>query len=122
MKLEFDSPLDFTDGAVIPADIAATMKYIVFIDTANPPVKSYPVAQSAVTGAVKNANGSYHVVVDCVKGDATGFTPVAGTTYHCAVQDSVMENGTNVLSAESPILSYTYEPVAAAPANFTIAS
>lgn len=121
MKLEFDSPLDYTDGTVIDPTVAATLKYIAFIDTANPPVKSYPIAQSAVTNGTKNANGSVHVVADCVKGDATGFVPVAGTTYYCAVQDSVIENGQTVLSAESNILSVTYEPSPAAPANFSIA-
>lgn len=116
MKLEFDSPLDYTDGT--PIDPTALVSYTVFIDTVTPPAKSYPVAASAITAATANANGTKHVTVDCVKGDATGFKPVAGTTYYCAVEDSV--NG--VLSPESPILSYTYAPAPNAPGNFTLAS
>lgn len=122
MKLEFDSPLTYTDGATIDPTVAATLKYIAFIDTADPPVKSYPIAASAVAAGTKNANGSVHVTVDCAKGDAVGFTPVAGTAYYIAVQDQVTEGSQTVLSAESAVLSYTYEPAPSAPANFSIAS
>lgn len=122
MKLEFDSPLNYTDGAVIDPVVAATMKYIVFIDTANPPVKTYPVSASAVAAGTKNANGSVHVTVDCVRGDATGFTPVPGTTYFVAVEDEVTEGAQTVLSAESQILSVTYVQTPSAPQNFTVAS
>ncbi|MDE2097492.1 MAG: hypothetical protein KGL39_09625 [Patescibacteria group bacterium] len=122
MKLEFDSPLDYTTGAAIDPTTLASLAYTVFIDTVNPPVKSYPVASSAVANATTNANGTKHITVDCVAGDATGFTPIPGTKYFCAVQDSVSEGGTPVLSAESPVIEYTYDLTPTAPANFGVGS
>lgn len=115
MKIEFDSPLQFTDGASIPG--ADPIAYSVLIDTVTPPVKSYPVAASAIAAATKNADGSLHITVDCVKGDAVGFTPVPGTTYYCAAQDAV----NSVNSAETAILSVAYNPTPAAPRNFSLA-
>lgn len=122
MKVTFTSPLDFASGAAIPAAVAATLAYTLFIDTVNPPVKAYPVDPAAVKAATPNADGSATVMVDCEKNEATGFTPVPGTTYFIAVQDSVQEGGSAVLSPESPILTYNYEPQPAAPGNFSVAS
>lgn len=122
MKLEFDSPLDFVDGTAIDATTLATLQYTAYIDTTTPPAKAYPVAASAVAKATKNANGTMHVTVDCVDGDATGFVPVLGTKYYCAISDQVTEAGEPVLGAESPILEYTYEAVPAAVGNFSVDS
>jgi|SRR5690242_2061627 len=122
MKFEFDSPLNYTDGTVIDSTVAATMAYTIFVDTVTPPVKSYPVPASLVAAGTKNANGSVHVTVDCSKGELTGFTPVAGTTYYCAIEDSVVEGGQKVLSPESPVITYLNVGVPQTPANFSVAS
>lgn len=116
MKLSFDSPTKFTDDTAIPSADAIT--YTVLIDTVTPPVKSYPVAASAVAAATKNADGSLHITVDCLKGDAVGFTPVAGTTYYCAAEDAV----NSVNSPETAVLTYAYNPQPAQPGNFSVAS
>jgi hypothetical protein len=122
MKVTFTSPLNFAGGAAIPAAIAATLAYTLFIDTVNPPAKSYPVDPAAVAAATKNADGSSTITVDCLKNQAVGFTPSPGTTYYIAVEDNVQEGGNAVVSPESPILTYTYELQPAAPGNFSVAS
>lgn len=122
MKLTFTSPLKYVDGTAIDATVLASLTYQVFIDTVSPPVKSYPVAAAALSAAVVNADGTKTVTVDCVKGDATGFTPVLGTKYYCAVEDTVDENGNAVTSPSSAVVAYTYEAQPSAPSGFTVAS
>lgn len=122
MKVTFTSPLDFVSGAAIPSGVLGTLAYTLFIDTVNPPQKSYPVAAAAIAAAKANTDGSLTITVDCEKGEATGFTPVAGTAYFIGIEDSVQEGGTTVLSPESPILNYTYQPQPATPGNFSVGS
>lgn len=123
MKLEFDSPLNFTDGDVIPADIASTLAYTVFADTVSPPVQTFPVPAALVAAGTKNANGTVHVTIDLLKGDLTGFTPKPGATYFFAIKDSVKEGSQTVDSAESAIVTATAPALTPeAPGNFSIAS
>ncbi len=117
MKISFDSPTQFTDGSAIPS--ADPISYQVFIDTVTPPAKSYPVAAAAVAAATKNADGSLHITVDCLQGQAVGFTPVAGTTYYVAAADTV---NSETSAESSPVATYTYNPTPEAPRNFSIAS
>lgn len=121
MKLEFDSPLDYTDGTVIDPTVAATMAYTVFADTVNPPVKTFPVPAAIVAAGTKNANGTVHVTIDLLKGDLPGFTPAPGVLYYFSIKDTVQENGAAVSSADAPVVSSTYQPTPQVPANFTLA-
>lgn len=106
MKIAFDTPLVGTDstGAAVtltPTQEAA-LTYTVFVDTVNPPVKSYPATLSKLTTApTANANGSQRVTVDAVKD--LGLTIAAGTTYFVAVEDAL---GT-AISPETAVLTYT---------------
>lgn len=122
MKLEFDSPLTYTDGVAIDPTVAATMAYTIFADTVNPPVKSYPVPAALVAAGTKNANGSVHVVVDVAAGQLPGFMPAPGVLYYFSIKDTVQENGAAVSSADAPVVSNTYQPVPQPPVNFSLAS
>jgi hypothetical protein len=103
MKISFDTTLTGKDqtGAVVTlsaADVAALV-YTAFIDTVNPPVKSYPIPAAFIIGTV-NANGSVHVTVDAA---SLGVVVQDNVPYFIALQDSL---GTNV-SAETSILTFT---------------
>lgn len=113
MLISFTTATKNTDGSAITP--AAVMKYILFIDTVNPPVKSYPVPDALVTSGITQPDGSKLVHVDAVKD--LGLAPTPGTTYFVAAEDS--ENGT--LSAETGIASVVYTPIPMAPGNFTVA-
>ena len=105
MKIAFDTPLVGTDatGAAVTLTAAqiAALTFMVFVDTVNPPVKSYPVTLSKLTTPpTANANGSQRVTVDAVKD--LGLTIETGTTYFVAIEDAL---GT-AISPETAVLTY----------------
>lgn len=104
-KILFVPPTTNTDGSAI----SQALSYTVFIDTVNPPLKSYaiPAADAAV-----NASG----VVSATFAQL-GFTPVNGTTYYAGAT-ATDASGTSVLSAVFP---FTYVVVPNAPTGFTVA-
>lgn len=119
MKIAFDTPLAGTDstGAAVTLTAAqeAALTFTVFVDTVNPPVKSYPVPAANITAATANANGSKRVTVDAVKD--LGLTIVAGTEYFVAVQDALGA----AISAETTVLTFTDVVTPGAPQNPTVA-
>lgn len=117
MKITFDTPLNGTDASgnavTLTAAQIAALTYTIFLDTVNPPVKTYPVPAADLTAATANANGSKRVTVNATD---LGVTPVAGTTYYVAVEDSLG----NAVSPESPILTYLDVVTPGSPANFSV--
>ncbi len=119
MQIAFNTPLTGTDpsGATVQlsaTDIAA-LTYTVFIDTVNPPVKSYAVPTANVTAGTTNADGSKHITVDAIKD--LKLTLVNNATYYVAVED---QEG-NAISPESAVLTYVYKVTPGPVTNFTIA-
>lgn len=108
MKITFTVPTQYDDGSPISAAELATVKYAVFLDTVNPPVKQYPVPP-----ALLQTTGG--VTVDTAKD--LGVTLVPGTTYYVAMDDSV--NGQ--LSDLTSVLTYVYTPKPNPPGNFSFA-
>lgn len=101
-KVSFTLPTANTDGTPITEALSA----IVFIDTVNPPVKSYPVPAGAMV-----ADGSVLTVTFA----QLGFTPVPGTYYAGAEVTDV--DGT---SGMSTVVSFKYEVAPKAPTGFTV--
>lgn len=107
MKIQFDTPLTGTDqnGNAVQlsaADIAA-LTYIIFLDTVNPPVKSYAVPAANVAAGTPNADGSKRITVDAVKDLKLTLTNQA--TYYVAIED---QEG-NAISPETAVLTYVYK-------------
>jgi hypothetical protein len=119
MKIQFDTPLTGTDQSgdtvTLTAAQESALTYTIFVDTVNPPVKSYPLPSSLATPPMTNANGSRHYTVDAVKD--LGITLVPGTTYYIAIEDAL---GTAV-SPETAVLTYTDVVTPSAPQNPTVA-
>ena len=117
MKIAFDTPLNGVDASgntvTLTAAQIAALTYTIFLDTVNPPVKTYPVPAADLAAATANANGSKHVTVNSTD---LGVTPVAGTTYYVAVQDSLG----NAVSPESPVLIYIDAITPGSVQNFTV--
>lgn len=113
MLISFTTPNQNTDGSAISP--TAVMKYLVFLDTVNPPVKSYQVPDANVAAGVAQPDGTVRVAVDAVKDLKAAL--VVGTTYFVGVEDS--ENG--VISAETPIVSVKYNPTPNPVGNFSAA-
>ena len=103
-ELTFTEPTQNTDGSAI----ASPLSYTAFIDTVNPPVKSYavPAANSVAV------NGIVTVTFADI-----GFTPVSGTTYYADV------TATDALGTSAPSNSATfaYDLAPKAPTGFTVA-
>lgn len=115
MKIAFDTPLSGTDttGATVTltATQEAALAFTVFVDTVNPPVKSYPVPAANVAAATANTNGSKRITVDAVKD--LSLTIVPGTTYFVAVADAL---GTTI-SPETAVLTFVDVVTPGAPQN-----
>jgi hypothetical protein len=101
-QVSFTVPTTNNDGS----PITEALSYLVFIDTVNPPVKSYPVPAAAAPVAG----------VLTVKFTDLGFTPVPGTDYFAAADDSDAD-GTSPLSN---IVSFNYGVVPNAPTGFSV--
>jgi hypothetical protein len=120
MKIGFDTPLTGTDdagniGNLSTSQIAA-LTFTAFVDTVNPPVKSYPIPPANVAAGTANANGSKHVTVDGQKD--LGLTLVPGTTYYIALEDALG----NKVSPETAVLTWTDAVTTpSAPANPSVA-
>jgi hypothetical protein len=99
-KVTIQAPTTNNDGS----PITLPLTYTVFIDTVNPPVKSYPVPAAEIT------TGAFVVTFAQL-----GFTPVPGTDYNATV-DCSDTNGTSLMSAD---VSFAYGVVPNAP-TFTI--
>lgn len=106
-KIEFTVATTYTDGTPIPAGTVLT--YLAYIDTVNPPVKSYPVPAADVANAVAGVVTSTFAEL--------GFKPVAGETYYADVTEAT---GTGV-SAASNEATFTVPAVPNAPTGFTVA-
>lgn len=118
MKITFTTPLTDTNGNALAAAALATATYLIFIDTVNPPLASFPVPQANLDAGVVNPDGSKTVVVDAVTD--LKFAPVDGTTYFVAAEDSV----SGISSAESGAVQFTFKaPVITpvAPGNLSVA-
>lgn len=115
MKITFTTPIDYTDGSAIAAAALAAANYTVFVDTVNPPVKSYSVPAANLAAGVKQADGSLLVTVDAVIDLKAPL--VAGTSYFVAAEDTV----SGQVSPETAILTVVYEPTPNSPGNFSAA-
>lgn len=116
MKIRFTTPTDYTDGTAIAAAALAAATYMIFLDTANPPVKSYKVPAANLSAAIKQVDGSFLVTVDT--SNDLGIVLVPKTTYFVAADDSV--DGVT-FSDETSVLTYTYIPKPNSPGNFSLA-
>lgn len=114
MKISFSTPLLYTDGTTISAAALAAAGYTVYIDTVNPPVKSYTVPAANVAAATVNADGSKQVTLQATD---VGVVVAPNVTYYVDTADSVSGNA----SAQTAVLTYKYSPVPAAPGNFSLA-
>jgi len=119
MKIAFDTPLTGTDDAGnvgnLTAAQIASLTFTAFVDTVNPPVKSYAVPAANVTAATTNANGSKHITVDAQADLKIALVP--GTTYYIGLKDSLGSN----ISPETPILTWTdLVTTPSAPTGFTV--
>lgn len=119
MLIAFNTPLTGTDptGASVPlsaADIAA-LTYTCFVDTVNPPVKSYAVPVANVDAGVANADGSKRITVDGVKD--LKVPVVNNGTYFIAIED---QEG-NAISPETAVLTYVYKITPGPVTNPTVA-
>ena len=104
-KVSFNAPTKNVDGsAVVAGEITS---YVVFIDTVNPPLKSYtvPAAEAAPVSGVVTATFAQ-----------LGFTPVVGTQYYAGAE-AVAGGGP---SSISNIVSFLYTSAPDAPTGFTI--
>lgn len=100
-EVTIQAPTQNTDGSVI----TEVLSYNVFIDTVNPPVKSFPVPAAVIT------TGTFSVTFAQL-----GFTPVPGTDYFASV-DCSDADGTSVNAAD---VSFKYAVVPNAPTGFTV--
>lgn len=114
MKISFSTPLLFTDGSTIPTAALAQATYTVYIDTVNPPVKSYTVPTANVAAATTNADGSKQVTLQATD---VGVAVAPNVTYYVDTADSVSGNP----SAQTSVLTYKYSPVPNSPGNFSLA-
>ena len=119
MLIAFNTPLTGTDpsGATVPlssADIAA-LTYTCFIDTVNPPVKSYAVPAANVSAATANPDGSKRISVDAVKDLKIAL--VDNATYYVAIED---QEG-NSISPETSVITYVYKVTPGPVTNPTVA-
>jgi hypothetical protein len=118
MKIGFDTPLTGTDASGAPVTLTAAQQaalvFTIFLDTVNPPVKSYPLPSSLTTPPMTNANGSRHYTVDAVKD--LGLSPVPGVTYYVAIQDALGA----AISPETAVLTYMDVVTPSAPQNPTV--
>jgi len=104
-ELSFSAPTTNVDGSAI----TEALSYIAFIDTVNPPVKSYAVPAADVAAAVSG--------VITTKFTELGFTPVNGTTYYVDVE-ATDQNGA---SAPTTVLSFVYQgPLPGAPTGLKV--
>lgn len=103
-KVSFQSPASNNDGSAITLPLS----YTVFIDTVNPPVKSFAVPAANVSAAVGGLITATFAQL--------GFSPVAGTDYFASVQCSDTA-GTSVMSAD---ISFSYGVVPNAPTGFSV--
>jgi hypothetical protein len=103
-EVQFQLPTVNTDGSPITEALSAA----VFIDTVNPPVKSYAVPGTVLAAAVAGL-----VTVTFAQ---LGFVPKSGTYFAGAeVTDT---DGTSVMS--SPIDTFVYATAPAAPTGFKV--
>jgi len=117
MKVSFSTVVAWDDPKSTPLTAAdlATATYTLFLDTVNPPVKTYPVPAANIAAATPNVDGSKTVTVDAVKD--LGLTLVPNGTYYVAAQDSV----DGILSLETAIITYKNLIQPKSPGNFTVA-
>lgn len=115
MLIKFSTPLKWSDLTTIAAADAATETFLVFVDTVNPPVKSYKVPAANFAAATPNADGSKQVAVDGVKD--LGLTVTPGVTYYIAAEDTV----DGILSSETAVVTYVYNVQPASPGNLSVA-
>lgn len=115
MKISFSTPLKWSDGTTIGIPDTATETFLVFVDTVNPPVKSYKVPAANFASATANADGSKQVTVDGV--NDLGLTVTPGVKYYVAAEDTV----DGILSPETAILTYVSSAAPSAPGNFSVA-
>jgi hypothetical protein len=101
-KVTLTVPTTNNDGS----PITEALSFNVFVDTVNPPVKSFPVPTAEITTAST-------VTVTFAQ---LGFVPVPGTDYFAAA-DAADADGTSVLSN---IVAFKYEVVPNAPTGFTV--
>jgi hypothetical protein len=103
-EIQFVVPTTNTDGS--PITLALT--FVAFIDTVNPPVKSFAVPAADVAAAVSGTVTS--------KFTSLGFVPAANTDYFAEVV-AIDTNGT---SAPSTVFSFAYLVVPAAPTSLKV--
>ena len=109
-QVSFAVPTTNTDGSTI----TGTLTYNVFIDTVNPPVKSFAVPAAEIAAAVAGVITATFAQL--------GFVPVNGTAYFAGVEAIEAEgtvNETSVMS--SPIATFTYAVAPNAPTGFSVA-
>ena len=100
-KVTITAPTTNTDGS----PITLPLTYTVFIDTVNPPVKSFAVPAAEIT------TGTFVVTFAQL-----GFTPVINTRYFASA-DCSDTDGTSVMTAD---VSFAYGVVPNAPSSFTV--
>lgn len=119
MLIEFDTPLTGTDPAGNTVNLSATdvaaLTYTIFLDTVNPPVKTYAVPAANVQAATANANGSKHVTVNAV--NDLKLTLTNNATYYVAIED---QEG-NAISPETAVITYVYKVTPGPVTNPTVA-
>lgn len=99
-KLTIVAPTTNTDGSAITLPLS----YTAFIDTVNPPVKSFAIPAAEIT------TGTFAVTFAQL-----GFVPAPGTDYFASV-DCSDTDGTSLMSAD---VSFKYAVVPSAP-TFTV--
>lgn len=100
-KVTMTAPTTNNDGS----PITETLSYTIFIDTVNPPVKSYAVPAAQVIGPT--------ITVTFAE---LGFTPVVGTHYFASAT-AADADGTSVMAVDFP---FAYGIAPSAPAGFTV--
>jgi hypothetical protein len=104
-KFQLQLPTTNTDGSPITETLSAT----VFVDTVNPPVKSFAVPAANMAAAVAGL-----VTVTFAQ---LGFVPVKGTSYFAGAEVSDAD-GTSIMS--NPIDAFTYNIQPNAPTGFSV--
>lgn len=105
-EIFFTPATAYKDGTPIPAGTA--LSYIAYIDTVNPPVKSYPVPAADVAAETGGIITSLFT--------SLGFKPVAGETYFADVTEAT---GTAVSDASNEA-TFTYPAIPAPPTLFGV--
>ncbi len=103
-QLSFQVPTTNSDGSAI----TEALSFVAFIDTVNPPVKSYAVPAANVAAAVAG-------VVTATFADL-GFVPVKNTDYFV----DVVATDTDGSSVPSAVLSFAYSIVPNAPTGLKV--